>query len=87
MCKDISEYAGLRFKNKKDIINANYRFILGNPEGFVASMGDGGFVVYKSVLQELDEQGIEYKMVELVEGVPKEVREYLKEKYLGVIVS
>lgn len=73
----------IRITNDADLAKAYQEFIYDNPQWLVADLPDGYFVVLKDALPHLKKKGIQFKPVELVVGVPKEVREFTKRTYQG----
>ncbi len=71
-------YEGIKIEKDADRIKARNELIHVHSSRLVADLGDGLFVVSKGTTKILDREGITYKKVKLVKGVPPEVREQSK---------
>jgi len=78
---EIKRYRGIRIENDEDRIRAVGEFIHVYPQGLVADLADGYYVVTNKMAKHLKEVGIRYEEVELVDGVPKHVREFVNEQH------
>lgn len=76
----MSEKVGIKTKDSNSRILTRGAFICDGLEAFIADLGDGFFVVTKEAAKALANLGVEYEPVEIVEGVPSFVREFIKNK-------
>jgi len=70
---------GIRVSDDKNRIQVRAELITNLLYGFVADLGAGYFVVTREVAEELAEKGVNYEEVEIVNGVPSFVREFIKD--------
>ncbi len=53
--------------------------ITGDLEGLVTYLGGGLFVVTEEAAGELTKRGIEFEEVEIIKGIPTDVRKFIRE--------
>jgi len=74
---------GIRVSDDKNRIKARAELITNSLDGLFADLGAGFFVVTKDAAEELVEKGVDYEEVEIVNGVPSFVREFIKDTCRG----
>lgn len=82
MVSDISQYRGIRVSKEDERTRILEEVLQGDdPSGLVADLADGYYVVTANMYANLKRLGIDFEDVELVDGVPKHVRDWVKEEY------
>ncbi len=55
-------------------------FVRTDPQGLIADLADGYYVVTVNMYKHLQKLGVRFEEKELVDGVPRGLRDYVKEK-------